>query len=58
MFNALKPKLAIYSHVVMYGGEKPKDIMNRARKSYAGPLLVGHDLMTINVGADKVSVAK
>jgi ribonuclease Z len=37
VFNALKPKLAVYSHVVMYGGQKPKDIMNRARKTYSGP---------------------
>ena len=58
VFNAIKPKLAVYSHIVLYGGQKPKDIMTRARKSYSGPLLVGQDLMKINVGADEVSVMK
>ena len=58
VFNAVKPKLAVYSHLVLYGGQKPKDILNRARKTYAGPLLVGFDLMTINVGADKILVVK
>ena len=58
VFNAVKPKLAVYSHLVLYGGQSPRDLISRARKSYAGPLLVGHDLMTINVGADAVSVVK
>ena len=58
VFNAVKPKLAVYSHIVVYGGHKAKNIMERARKSYAGPLVMGEDLMKINVGADKVSVVK
>jgi len=26
VFNAVKPKLAVYSHLVFYGGQKPKDL--------------------------------
>jgi ribonuclease Z len=58
VFNALKPKLAVYCHIVLYGGQKPKDLMDRARKSYSGPLMVGRDLMTFNVGSDTVSLVK
>jgi hypothetical protein len=32
--------------------------MDRARKSYSGPLMVGRDLMTFNVGSDTVSLVK
>jgi ribonuclease Z len=58
VFNAVKPKLAVYSHIVLYGGQKPADIMSRARKSYSGPLMIGKDLMTFNVGRDGVTVMK
>lgn len=58
VFNAVKPKLAVYSHVVLYGGQKPGDIMKRARKTYSGPLMVGRDLMTFKVGANAVEMVK
>ena len=58
VFNAVKPKLAVYSHIVLYGGQTPADIMRRARASYAGPLVVGADLMKIDVGRDAVTVVK
>ena len=58
VFNAVKPKLAVYSHIVLYGGQKPADIMRRARASYAGPLMVGADLMKFDVGKDAVTVVK
>jgi ribonuclease Z len=58
VFNAIKPKLAIYSHVVMYGGLKPKDILSRVRAKYSGAVRMGKDLMAINVGRGKVTVEK
>jgi ribonuclease Z len=58
VFNAVKPKLAVYSHIVLYGGQKPADLMKRARKTYAGPLMVGRDLMSFNVGANGVNLIK
>ena len=56
VFNAIKPKLAVYAHVVMYGGLKPKDIMSRVRAKYSSNVLMGKDLMAIDVGRDKVTV--
>jgi ribonuclease Z len=58
VFNAVKPKMAVYSHIVLYGGQKPDDLMRRARKSYAGPLVVGKDLMSFVVGSKSVEMVK
>jgi ribonuclease Z len=47
VFNRVKPKLAVYSHIV------PGDttaLVPLPRKSYAGPLAVGEDLMSIEIG--------
>ena len=58
VFNAVKPKMAVYSHIVLYGGQKPDDLMRRARESYAGPLVVGKDLMSFVVGSKSVEMVK
>jgi ribonuclease Z len=52
LFNRLKPKLAVFSHVT-----SSPNIMPRARKTYSGPLEFGEDLMRIEIG-DKVSVRR
>ena len=47
VFNRIKPKLAVYSHIV------PGDttsLIPLTRKSYSGPLAVGEDLMSIEIG--------
>jgi ribonuclease Z len=52
IFSRVKPKLAVYSHIV------PPDVPNvipHTRKTYSGPLVLGEDLMTIGIG-DKVEV--
>ena len=52
VFTRVKPKLAVYSHIV------PPDVpevIPHTRKSYAGPLEVGEDLMSIEIG-DKIQV--
>src|ERR1700722_19680604 len=52
VFTRVKPKLAVYSHIV------PPDVpevIPHTRKSYAGPLEVGEDLMSIEIG-DKTEV--
>ena len=54
IFSRVKPKLAVYSHIV------PPDVpevIPHTRTTYAGPLEVGEDLMMIEVG-DKVSVLR
>lgn len=52
IFSRVKPKLAVYSHIV------PPDVPNvipHTRKTYSGALVVGEDLMTIEIG-NKVEV--
>jgi ribonuclease Z len=56
IFSAVKPRLAVYSHIVPSPATE-KDIVGPTRKTYAGPLVVGEDLMTITVG-EKVEVGK
>ncbi|MEP6755331.1 MAG: MBL fold metallo-hydrolase [Chthonomonadales bacterium] len=50
VFTAVKPKLAVYSHIVP-SPATAKDIVGPTRKTYAGPLVVGEDLMFFTVGA-------
>jgi ribonuclease Z len=49
VFTRVKPKLAVYSHVCMPGATE-QDLLPATRKTYAGPLQVGEDLMVIDVG--------
>lgn len=56
VFNTIKPKLAVYSHVVLYGGHKAADILRRVRAKYSGDVRVGKDLMAIDIGRGKVTV--
>ena len=49
MFARLKPKLAVYSHICMPSATE-EDLVPATRKTYAGPLQLGEDLMVIDVG--------
>jgi ribonuclease Z len=44
VFSRVKPRLAVYAHI------SDADLITPARKSYAGPLEAGEDLMTIEIG--------
>jgi ribonuclease Z len=48
IFTQVAPKLAVYSHIVP---PDVPDVIPHTRKTYTGPLEVGEDLMTIEVGA-------
>jgi ribonuclease Z len=50
IFTRVKPRLAIYSHY-----PEGADLLTLTRKTYSGPLQVGEDLMTIDIG-EKVDV--
>jgi hypothetical protein len=50
VFTRARPILAVYSHIVVFGGGEEAEIMNRTRPGYAGPVLLGHDLMSVAVG--------
>jgi len=51
IFNRVKPRLAVYSH-----GGSPEDLAE-ARKTYSGPMEIGEDLMTIEIG-DRIEVRR
>ncbi len=53
VFNRVKPKLAVYSHIL----GKDTDILAATRRSYSGPVEVGEDLMTIDIG-DRVEIRR
>jgi ribonuclease Z len=50
VFTRSRPTLAVYSHIVVFGGSDEADIMTRTRRGYAGPVLLGQDLMSVAVG--------
>ncbi len=56
VFAAVKPKLAVYSHIVP-SVTTAKDLEAPTRKTYSGPLLVGEDLTEIDIG-DTVTVRR
>lgn len=56
VFSRTKPKLAVYSHMVPPTATE-NDLIPQTRKTYAGPLEVGEDLMTIEVG-EKIEVRR
>ena len=56
IFTKVKPRLAVYTHIIPVTATE-KDIIPPTRKTYAGPLEAGEDLMVIEIG-DKVSVRR
>jgi ribonuclease Z len=56
VFSRVSPRLAVYSHIVLLTTEPGiealtvADLIALTRKTYAGPLEVGEDLMTIEIG--------
>jgi ribonuclease Z len=66
VFTKTKPKLAAYTHLVFFGGPAfgapvpaptVDDMIAETRKTYAGPLESGEDLMTFEIG-DTVTVIR
>ena len=60
VFAKTKPGMAVYSHLVFLASETiaeqtPADIIAETRQTYDGPLLVGEDLMSFEIG-DTVTV--
>jgi ribonuclease Z len=54
IFSQVKPRLAVYSHIVP--GSVP-DVVAHTRKTYSGPLEVGEDLMSFEIG-EKIEVQR
>ncbi|WP_050625580.1 MBL fold metallo-hydrolase [Bradyrhizobium viridifuturi] len=58
IFAEVKPKLAVYSHIVFASQPPTQDVpedalLKRTRTTYQGPLVIGHDLMSFVI-TDKV----
>ena len=56
VFARVKPKLAVYSHIGRPSATE-QDVIAPTRKTYAGPLELGEDLMVIEVG-EQVTVRR
>ena len=61
VFTRTHPKLAAYTHIAAFGTQAVPapsiaDIVSQTRKTYQGPLAVGEDLMTFDIGAGGVAV--
>ncbi|MSP37686.1 MAG: MBL fold metallo-hydrolase [Deltaproteobacteria bacterium] len=52
VFARTKPKLAVYNHLLLFGSATAQDLIPATRKRYDGPLLVGEDLLQIDIGAE------
>jgi ribonuclease Z len=50
IFSRVAPKLAVYNHLLLFGGARAEDLIPATRKNYSGPLVVGEDLMSIEIG--------
>jgi ribonuclease Z len=61
VFEQIKPKLAIYSHIVLLTSDPSlappsvKELVMRTQKNFKGAIEVGEDLLSIEIG-DKVKV--
>jgi ribonuclease Z len=53
VFARARPKLAVYNHLLLFGSATPADLVPATRRTYDGPLIVGEDLLQIEI-ADAV----
>jgi ribonuclease Z len=63
VFARTKPKLAVFYHFSLLGTPQVKpmtaqEVVELTRKTYAGPLVAGEDLMVFRIGRDGVNVKK
>jgi len=56
LFARVNPRMAVYTHMVLFkvGIE---DVLERTRKSYSGPLVIGEDLMAFDIG-ERIEVTR
>lgn len=55
IFCRIKPRLAVYTHLLLFGGATAEDLIPATRRRYDGPLRVGEDLMGIEIGQEIVA---
>jgi ribonuclease Z len=49
LFARVKPRLAVYTHMVLFKVGR-EEVIELTRKTYAGPLEIGEDLMAFDIG--------
>jgi len=52
VFARAKPKLAVYNHLLLFGSATSDDLIPATRRKYTGPLMVGVDLLQIDIGQE------
>jgi len=52
VFSLVKPKLAVFTHVIQFQGISQEEMMARTRSEYDGPVVFGEDMMQIEVGEE------
>lgn len=52
VFSRTRPKMAAYTHILLFGDATSDDLIPATRGSYDGPLVVGEDLMQFDIGAE------
>jgi ribonuclease Z len=62
VFSQAKPKMAVYTHIVLLSNEKIAEptldeVVAETRQTYDGPLTVGEDLMSFEIG-DAITVRR
>jgi ribonuclease Z len=62
VFTRAKPKLAVFTHLVMLASENVaapsvEELVAATRETYDGPLEVGEDLMSFEIG-DSITVRR
>ena len=50
VFKAVKPKLAVYYHIVRLYGHTPDEIIKLTKLNYSEPFVLGEDLMSFSIG--------
>ena len=50
VFARTRPKLAVYTHILLFGDATDDDLIPATRPTYDGPLVVGEDLMQFDIG--------
>jgi len=52
VFARVRPKLAVYNHLLLFGSAAAEDLIPATRQKYDGSLVVGIDLLQIDIGAE------
>jgi ribonuclease Z len=61
VFARVHPKLAVYSHIAQLGTPAAPapglaEIVDETRQTYQGPLAIGEDLMTFDLGVSGIAI--